>query len=104
VRRRARRRSPSAYLEAVACGDPVSSERLLDDADLVLEFALNAFRLVDGVDAVLFEQRTGLPAALISGPIASAVGDGLLAADAERLRPTARGLRFANELIARFAG
>jgi oxygen-independent coproporphyrinogen-3 oxidase len=103
VRRRARQRGPAAYLESAVCGDPVSSERLLDDADLVLEFALNAFRLVEGVDVALFAARTGLAAARIGDPIASAVADGLLAADPGRLRPTGLGLRFANELIARFA-
>jgi len=103
VLRRAKQRRPQAYLDGAARGDPVSSTRVLDGADLVLEFALNAFRLVDGVEAALFTRRTGLPAERIAAPAAAARREGLLASGADRLRPTALGLRFANELIARFA-
>ena len=103
ILRRARQRQPRAYLDAVTRTEPVGSTRILDDADLMLEFALNAFRLVDGVETDLFGQRTGLPADRIAAPVAAARRDGLLEAGPDRLRPTALGLRFANELMGRFA-
>jgi oxygen-independent coproporphyrinogen-3 oxidase len=104
VRRRAKHRQPGSFMDSASRGrDPVSSERMLDDDDLVLEFALNAFRLVDGVGLALFEQRTGLRSECIGSAIAGAVGDGLLTDDRGWLRPTALGLRFDNLLIGRFA-
>ena len=104
VRRRAKHRQPGTFMELASRGlDPQSSERMLDDADLVLEFALNAFRLVDGVGLALFEQRTGLRSECIGSAVAGAVGDGLLTDHGGWLRPTALGLRFDNLLIGRFA-
>jgi len=104
VRRRAKHRQPVTFMDSASRSrDPVSSERMLDDDDLVLEFALNAFRLVDGVGLALFEQRTGLRSECIGSAIAGAVGDGLLTDDRGWLRPTALGLRFDNLLIGRFA-
>jgi len=102
IRRRTKKRQPQAYVDAVRRGDPMSSERRLARGDLMLEFALNAFRLVEGVEPALFEARTGLRWQEIAGRVEQAVADGLLANDETRLRPTALGLRFANELIARF--
>ena len=104
VRRRAKHRQPGIFMDSASHGlEPVSSERMLDDDDLVLEFALNAFRLVDGVGLALFEQRTGVRSECIGSAIAGAVGDGLLTDDRGWLRPTALGLRFDNLLIGRFA-
>lgn len=102
VERRTRLRAPTAYL---AAPDPVSGARLLTDADLRLEFALNACRLVEGFTLALFEAHTGLSRAVLAAPIAAAVRDGLLEPrdlrTPDRVRPTALGLRFANVLIGR---
>lgn len=104
VQRRTKQRSPSRYLAAV---DPTSGVRILDDADLVLEFALNVLRLPEGFTLDLFQDRTGLAPATIAGIVRQAVGDGLMeqwptAHGQPRLRPSALGLRFLNDLIARF--
>lgn len=99
VERRTCTRHPDAYLNA---NDRLSSRRRLSDADLILEFALNALRLVDGVESSLFERRTGLGQTRIDGIIDQARTDGLLARDANRFAPTALGLGFLNDLIGRF--
>lgn len=104
VQRRTKLRSPRRYL---AARDPTSGVRVLDAGDLVLEFALNALRLPAGFTLDLFPARTGLAPAAIADIVARAIDDGLMeqwptARGQLRLRPSALGLRFLNDLIARF--
>jgi len=70
--------------------------------ELPFEFMLNVLRLVEGVPAGLFEQRTGLPQTAVARKLAAAQAEGLLEADAARIRPTRRGRLFLNELLQRF--
>jgi len=70
--------------------------------ELPFEFMLNALRLVEGVPAEMFEQRTGLPRAAVGRKLAAAEAEGLLEADPARIRPTRRGRLFLNELLQRF--
>jgi len=70
--------------------------------ELPFEFMLNALRLVEGVPAEMFEQRTGLPRAAVGRKLAAAEAEGLLEADPARIRPTQRGRLFLNELLQRF--
>ena len=100
VVRRACQRHPDAY--SVNPARP-SSRRQLSDADLVLEFALNALRLVDGVQSEIFERHTGLPLQHIESVLGPLRDDGLLAPETDRIKPTALGLRFLNDVLARFA-
>jgi coproporphyrinogen III oxidase-like Fe-S oxidoreductase len=55
-----------------------------------------------GVPASLFVERTGLPLARIEESALAARRDGLLEASQGRLRPTPRGRRFLNRLLALF--
>jgi oxygen-independent coproporphyrinogen-3 oxidase len=100
VERRTVHRSPPVYL---ARTDKLSSRRELDDADLVLEFALNALRLVDGVDIALFTAHTGLPAERLGPARARLEAAGLLRPRQERLAATPLGQRFLNDVVAGFA-
>ncbi|MCX7201316.1 MAG: radical SAM family heme chaperone HemW, partial [Burkholderiales bacterium] len=102
--RQARLRHPRAYMEAALRGQAVEDERTLSRADLPFEFMLNALRLVDGVPAALFAERTGLSLASISGALKRAVDRGLLDPDPARLRPTELGLRFLSDLQEGFLG
>ena len=104
VERSAKQRHPDAYLAAVRDGAFASSRRTLDPDDLVLEFALFALRLNDGFDPMLFEQRTGLSYRAIRARVEAARGDRLLEPDPRRVQPTELGLRFLNDLVARFGG
>ena len=63
---------------------------------------LNALRLVAGVPTTLFEERTGLALPAIAAPMRRALEAGLLDPDPARLRATARGLDFLNDLQALF--
>jgi putative oxygen-independent coproporphyrinogen III oxidase len=102
VERTAKLRHPDAYLAAIRDGRFLSSRRVLDADDLILEFALFALRLNEGFDPALFEGRTGLPFVRLAGPIEAARRRGLLALDGERLRASALGRRFLNDLIQHF--
>ena len=103
VERRTRRRHPDAYMGMASGADSrISSRSRLTDDDLVLEFALNALRLVDGVEAPLFEHHTGLAVQCLDAVLAQARNDGLLVADAGLICPSELGLRFLNLLVERF--
>ena len=97
--RRSRARHPQAYMEA---GAERYSERLLTSQDLVIEFMLNALRLIHGVPAYYFEARTGLSVATILPLLDKARQRGLLQADPAQLQATSLGQRFLNDLLAIF--
>ncbi len=108
VERRAKRRHPDAYLSAsVNARDPTSSVRTLSEQDLLEEFVLNAFRLVDGFTAIEFERGTGLGAHRLEPGLRAATELGLVSCSetsGQRLiQPTERGLAFLNDLIACFS-
>lgn len=102
IERHVRYRHPRRYVEAALAGDAIEQSRRLTPADLPFEFMLNALRLVDGVPAALFGERTGLSAAAISRPMSQALDRGLIDPDPAVIRPTALGLRFLNDLQAMF--
>ncbi len=97
-RREARPRNPKDYLAEPAARQwqPIAQN------DLAGEFMMNALRLVEGFDASLFEQRTGLPLADIEPALRQAEAEGLIARKAGRIAPTLLGQRFLNRLIGLF--
>ena len=100
IRRSWKTRLPKDYLDP---GKPFQAgERLLEAAELPFEFMMNALRLTGGVPAALYQQRTGLPLASIADACAAARTAGLLDADPQLLRPTARGQLFLNDLLQHF--
>ena len=101
IRRRSKLRQPAAYVAAASHG-AVSEQRILETPELPVEFFMNALRLVDGVPSELFTQRTGLSQKPVAEALALARTRGLLSPETARLRPTALGLRFLNELLAMF--
>ena len=70
--------------------------------ELPFEFMLNALRLVDGFELARFAERTGLPLSAIARPLEEAERRGLVTRDLHRVRPTARGFDFLNDLLALF--
>jgi oxygen-independent coproporphyrinogen-3 oxidase len=97
ITRHERAKQPRAYME----GDPIK-EAVIDPAQLPFEFMLNALRLVDGFPSTLFQERTGLPVTAIQKALEKAERDGLLERDLQRIRPSAKGRRFLNDLLERF--
>ena len=98
IERSARFRHPRRYMEAALAGDAVETRRALDAEELPFEFMLNALRLVDGVSAASFAERTGVPLAAIARSLERAVARGLLDPDPATIRATPLGLRFLNDL------
>jgi oxygen-independent coproporphyrinogen-3 oxidase len=103
VERRTKMRHPDAYRQA---SDPTSSVWTLSEQDLIEEFALNAFRLVDGFTGADFERSTGLDASALAPGLRAATELALVSqdkiVDEVRSRPSAQGLAFFNDLVGCF--
>ncbi len=103
ISRRRKQRSPAAYVESIHSANALSSENLLQDEDLVLEFMMNVLRLNHGVPAATFEQRTGLSLQAIQPRLLHAGRAGLMEQDPEILKATEHGRRFLNNLLMMFS-
>ncbi|MBU3671526.1 MAG: radical SAM family heme chaperone HemW [Sinobacteraceae bacterium] len=66
------------------------------------EFMLNALRLLEGFALPQFEASTGLPSQVVWPTLECLAERGLLAIEADRLRPTPRGLQYLNDLLVEF--
>jgi len=100
--RTAKLKTPKSYLAKAAGAERLASCAPIAERELGFEFMMNALRLVEGVDADLYTQRTGLDRTALAPILARAVADGLLLEDAARFQPTADGRRLLNELLIRF--
>jgi len=99
IRRRQKTRIPEHYLQSI---NPCSADQALTEKDRVIEFALNALRLIEGVPRSLFCERTGLPLSVIEGTVNQLIQEGLLIDVAARFAPTQKGARFLNNVLERF--
>jgi oxygen-independent coproporphyrinogen-3 oxidase len=99
ITRHSRIKQPREYL---AAQNTLAEEKTVPAAELPFEFMLNALRLPDGFPAGLFGERTGLPLSSISRPLKIAEEKGLLERDLKRIRPSAQGQRFLNDLLGLF--
>ncbi len=86
---------PRRYLEGEE-----GTASAVPQAELPLEFMMNALRLVDGVNRELFEVRTGLPLTSIQPTVDRLVEWGLMRSD--RLALTATGYRQLDAVLQRF--
>ncbi len=100
--REVRARTPAEYMRRVAQGAQIVERRELASSELPFEFMLNALRLTDGVPVASFSERTGVPIAAVQAPLAAAEAKGLIERDHQRIRPTALGRRFLNDLLQLF--
>jgi len=91
-------KQPREYLAA----REVPPQRDVTARELPFEFALNAFRLIDGFDAGLYEARTGLSPATIEPAMRAAESKELVDRSGKRIRPTERGRRFLDDLVGLF--
>lgn len=96
--RQMRAKQPKAYMAACLSGSPIQTETEIARGELSFEFMLNALRLIDGVDATLFSERTGLAITAIERALEAAENKGLLYRDHRVIRPTLLGQRFLNDL------
>ena len=91
-------RQPDAYLRRI--GSRTAGTQSIDPEERPLEFMMNALRLKEGVDEVLFRERTGLPLTTIAAILNQLRTDGLL--DPRRLQATERGRQVLNSVLERF--
>ncbi|KDD25637.1 putative coproporphyrinogen dehydrogenase [Bordetella bronchiseptica MBORD785] len=100
IERQARLRNPDSWMQRAMArdGSHVAESRVVGAGELPFEFMLNALRLKEGVAASSFGERTGLSLAAIAHQLEAATRRGLLDADPTRLRATALGWRFLNDL------
>jgi len=99
VIRQARHRLPRDYLQQVAIDAPIQAEHAVSRDELGFEFMMNALRLNEGFDSVLFQERTSLPLLNIRRELEEAERRGLLFRDHQRIAPTQMGQRFLNDLL-----
>jgi oxygen-independent coproporphyrinogen-3 oxidase len=92
-------KNPWDYLHYVTDKEKIAGLQRVPEADLVLEFMMNALRLIGGVPAALFSERTGLALHRLQPGLAEAISRGLMNDDIERLQATRQGLHFLNELL-----
>ena len=102
IRRRAKQRTPRAYLENAGQPRAIASEAMLAAPDLPFEYMMNALRLVEGVPMDEFAQRTGLGIGTIAPILADARQRGWLVESDQELRTTETGQRFLNDVISLF--
>jgi putative oxygen-independent coproporphyrinogen III oxidase len=99
VLRQMRYKQPQAYINAVTNDAPLQSEHELTKGDLAFEFMMNALRLNQGFDEVLFAERTSLTLLLIRRELEEAEQRGFLEHKAGRITPTELGQHFLNDLL-----
>jgi len=99
VLRQMRYKQPQAYIQQVGKDMPLQTEQEVSTDELGFEFMMNALRLNEGFDSVLFQERTSLPLLGIQRELAEAERRGLLVRDHQRIAPTKLGQRFLNDLL-----
>lgn len=99
IYRTAKTRLPKDYLN-LAKRFLVQQDNIeIEDRDL--EFLMNGLRLYHGVDKQLFSERTGLAYSQIESKVENLIKQDLLE-DGDKLKTTAQGQLFLNELLERF--
>ncbi|MDD5324662.1 MAG: radical SAM family heme chaperone HemW [Polaromonas sp.] len=98
VIRQVRYREPGLYMEKALAGDAVAQDIEVSRRDLPFEFMLNALRLREGFRLQDFTEKTGLPLTAIMPGLEEAERKGLIERDFVRVKPTARGFDFLNDL------
>jgi oxygen-independent coproporphyrinogen-3 oxidase len=99
ITRQVRERHPETYMQAMESkGNALIESREVPAKDLPFEFMLNTLRLTDGVDTITFSERTGLALNVVSKGLNEASKKGLLDSNPNKLKATAQGLRYLNNL------
>jgi putative oxygen-independent coproporphyrinogen III oxidase len=100
--RQARQKHPLNYMQAVLDNKHVIEDFIIPTKSLPFEFAMNAFRLIDGVEASLFVKYTGLSLNHILATLNMAQTKGFLDFKGDLLKPTPKGQDFLNDFLILF--
>lgn len=95
-------RHPRTFLASAGTPEGIATDQAVARADLPFEFMMNALRLNEGFPAALFLERTGLPLSVVEAPMKAAEARGWLDWGLTRIRATADGLRYLNDLLCLF--
>ncbi len=99
IMRTVKEKHPETYIRKMTDdGQAIIEEKIVASKELPFEFMLNALRLIHGVPAPEFENRTGITLLQISKQLSLAQEKGLLINDINQLQATPLGLRFLNNL------
>ena len=93
---------PNAYLKSAATKARIGNQHNITNQDLPLEFLMNALRLNNGFEAVLFEQRTGLPLSILEPNLSACIDQGLLERHSSRIQCSHLGQNFLDDILERF--
>lgn len=102
VMRRWKHKNPRVFLKHAGEARSVDGQKDVPEADLVLEFALNALRLREGIALELFRQRTGLPMTALRPGLDQARARDWLIVHNNILTTTETGRLFLNEVLQLF--
>jgi oxygen-independent coproporphyrinogen-3 oxidase len=102
VVRQIRYRDPAKYIAQALAGAAIAQDEEVPREQLPFEFMLNALRLREGFALASFSERTGLPLGAIQRALERAEQQGLIERDFERVKPSARGFDFLNDLQSLF--
>lgn len=94
ILRTAKTRMPRDYVDS-----PRRKAMPIEVSALPVEFLMNALRLNAGFTLSLFEERTGLPAAILMPFLRRASSRQLIHMDTSEVRPTPLGLQYLNDLL-----
>ncbi len=96
-------RLPRQFMATAGTAAALEGQHEVPPAERPLEFMMNALRLPAGVPARMMGERTGCPPEAFEPALGNAIERGWLEYG-ERLRPTAAGLLFLNDLLGLFVG
>ncbi|MCR6685515.1 radical SAM family heme chaperone HemW [Pseudoxanthomonas sp.] len=102
ILRRWKHKHPAAYMAAAGGAQAIGGDDRIAPEQRPFEYMLNALRLHEGFDLADFEVRTGLSRDSITAALAGAREREWLRLEDSRVRPTALGRRFANDVIELF--
>jgi putative oxygen-independent coproporphyrinogen III oxidase len=102
ITRETRHKHPKAFMEAAENGNATDNIWPIEGKDLGFEFMLNALRLTEGFEPKLFTERTGMPWEALSIGLSEAVQQQLITQTHNLVKPTLRGQRYLNDLLALF--
>ena len=102
ILRRWKHKHPATYMAAAGGAQAIGGDDRIAPEQRPFEYMLNALRLHEGFDLADFEVRTGLSRDSITDALACAREREWLRLEDSRVRPTALGRRFANDVIELF--
>ncbi len=102
IMRRVVQRHPQRYMQSVLKNQHVIEDKVISAKELPFEFAMNAFRLINGIDSILFTERTGLSLNTILPQLLIGQDKGLVEFQGKIIKPTQKGQDFLNDLLLLF--